>query len=82
MKIFKGRVVGVKMAKTATVLVESVKLHPLYGKRVKRIKKYHLHDDFGVKVGDSVRFVASKPYSKIKKWKIVDIPGDKERRKK
>ena len=81
MKIFKGRVVGVKMAKTATVLVESVKLHPLYGKRVKRIKKYHLHDDFGVKVGDNVRFVASNPYSKIKKWKIVDIPGDKERRK-
>jgi ribosomal protein S17 len=36
-------------------------------------KKYHVHDDLGSKLGQRVKFVASRPYSKIKKWKIIDI---------
>ena len=59
------------MKNTATVMVDSVFMHKLYGKRFKRSKKYHVHDEFGVQVGDVVNFVASKPFSKIKKWKIL-----------
>ena len=71
MKIFRGKVIATNMAKTATVEVERVILHPVYGKRFKRAKKYLVHDEFGVGVGDEVKFVASKPYSKLKKWKII-----------
>lgn len=71
MKIFIGKVIATKMAKTATVSVERVLKHPLYGKRYKRDRKFQVHDEVGVKVGDIVKFVACKPYSKTKKWKIV-----------
>lgn len=73
MKIFTGKVISKKMDKTATVAVESVKLHPIYKKRLKRAKKYQVHDELGTKVGQTVSFAASKPYSKTKKWKIVEI---------
>ena len=75
MKIFTGRVIAAKMAKTATVSVDRILVHPLYGKRFKRDRKYQVHDEVGVKVGDMVKFVACKPYSKTKKWKIL---GDKK----
>jgi len=81
MKIFKGKVIATNMAKTATVLVERAMIHPIYKKRYKRAKKYHVHDEQGVSVGDMVTFVASKPYSKIKKWKIIEAKIDKERKK-
>src|SRR3989344_44473 len=71
MKIITGKVISTKMKNTATVMVDSVFMHKLYGKRFKRSKKYHVHDEFGVQVGDVVNFVASKPFSKIKKWKIL-----------
>jgi len=61
------------MAKTATVAVERIVIHPLYKKRYKRVKRYHAHDELGVGVGDTVKFTASKPYSKLKRWKIVEI---------
>ena len=73
MKIFKGKVVSTGMQKTATVLVERIVTHPIYKKRYKRIKKYHVHDEIGVKVGQIIKFVASKPYSKTKKWRIVEV---------
>ncbi|MGB6838749.1 MAG: 30S ribosomal protein S17 [Microgenomates group bacterium] len=75
MKIFTGRVTSVKMDKTATVAVERVAIHPVYKKRFKRIKKYHVHDELGTKVGDMVSFVATRPYSKLKKWKIIEVVG-------
>ena len=80
MKIITGRVVSTKMKNTATVVVDSVFMHKLYGKRFKRSKKYHVHDEFGSIVGDKVSFVASKAFSKIKKWKIVktSISGQKK----
>ena len=78
MKIFRGKVVSVKMNKTATVVVDRVVKHSFYGKRYRRSKKYHVHDIFGVKVGDLVRFVASKPYSKLKRWKITEILTEKK----
>lgn len=73
MKIFIGKVKALKTAKTATVTVERVVIHPLYKKRFKRDRKYQVHDEIGVKVGDTVKFVASKPYSKTKRWKITEV---------
>lgn len=81
MKIFKGKVISKKMDKTATVAVESVISHKKYKKRLKRIKKYHVHDEIGTKVGDQVHFVASKPVSKLKKWKITDVIKVKRKEK-
>lgn len=73
MKIFTGRVISTKMAKTATIAVERVVIHPLYKKRFIRDRKYQVHDEFGTKIGDIVKFSASRPYSKIKKWKIIEV---------
>ena len=71
MKIFTGKVIAVKSAKTATVEVLRTVTHPKYSKQIRKAKKYQVHDEKGVKVGDSVEFAASKPYSKTKKWRIV-----------
>ena len=73
MKIIIGKVISTKQQKTATVLVERMVIHPLYKKRYMRAKKYQVHDELGAIVGQKVKFVASKPYSKSKKWKIVEI---------
>lgn len=73
MKIFSGKVVSTKMLKTATVVVEHLVIHPLYKKRQKMMRNFQVHDDIGVKDGDIVKFVASKPYSKTKKWKIIEV---------
>lgn len=81
MKIFTGKVVGLQ-AKTATVAVERVKIHPIYKKRFKRSTKYHVQDETGVKIGDMVKFTDSRPYSKSKKWKISQVVGDKKKGKK
>ncbi len=65
MKIFAGEVIANKMPKTATVAVEKIFTHPLYLKRVKKTRKYQVHDPEGkTKAGDKVRFVASRPVSK------------------
>lgn len=71
MKIFTGKVVSTKMAKTATIVVTRFVSHSVYKKGIKRSRKYQVHDEYGVKVGDLVKFVASKPYSKNKKWAIL-----------
>lgn len=81
MKIFTGVVENVKMAKTAAVLVDRVVVHPLYKKRSKVTKKYLVHDEIGVSVGQIVKFVASKPYSKLKRWKIIEVVTNKESKK-
>ena len=81
MKIFIGRVVATKTAKTATVSVERMTIHPLYKKRLKRSTKYQVHDEIGVKVGDNVKFADSRPYSKTKKWKISEVVKEKGKAK-
>ncbi len=78
MKIFTGKVIATKNTKTATVAVERVIVHPLYKKRFRRDTKYQVHDEIGVKSGDTVKFVAGKPYSKTKKWKIIEVVGEKK----
>ena len=82
MKIFRGKVISTKMAKTATVAVERTVVHPLYKKRFRRIKKYHVHDEMGTKVGDEVKFVATRPISKLKKWTILEVLNQKRGRQK
>lgn len=72
-KIMTGNVVAVKMAKTAVVEVESVRAHPLYRKAVRRNKKFHVHDEVGVKSGDRVEFRETRPISKTKRWIITKI---------
>lgn len=73
MKVFTGKVVATKMSKTATVVVEEMLVHPLYKKRLTRKKKYHVHDEVGAEIGDTVRFVETKPYSKTKRWEIKEV---------
>lgn len=82
MKIFTGSVVNTKMDKTAVVSVRRVVVHPLYKKRFNRDRKYPVHDEIGVQVGNVVKFTASKPYSKTKRWKILEVVNIKVESKK
>ena len=69
-----GKVVSAKNDKTITVLVETHKKHPLYGKRVKYSKKYAAHDEKNAaKVGDTVRIRATRPLSKTKRYELVEV---------
>ncbi len=73
MKQIIGIVVSTKMAKTAVVLVERFKTHPVYQKRIKVNKLYHVHDEVEVKKGDRVKIGQCRPISKTKKWKILEV---------
>lgn len=69
-----GKVVSDKTDKTITVLVETYKNHPLYKKRVKSSKKYTAHDEKNeAKMGDKVRIVETRPLSKTKHFRLVEI---------
>lgn len=68
-KIYKGKIVGMKMAKTITVEVERLLAHPVYKKRFKRSKKYQVHSELKHEIGDTVRFLECSPISKSKRWK-------------
>ena len=69
-----GKVVSDKNNKTITVLVETYKKHPKYGKRVKYSKKYTAHDETNkAKVGDIVRIVETRPLSKTKRFYLAEI---------
>ena len=69
-----GKVVSDKMDKTITVAVEDHVKHPLYGKIVKRTYKLKAHDEENVcKVGDTVKVMETRPLSKDKRWRLVEI---------
>lgn len=72
MKKFTGRVISTKMDKTVTVEVVRLKAHPIYKKRMRVKKKFHAHDDLGVKVGDRVIIVETRPISKTKMWRVKE----------
>jgi small subunit ribosomal protein S17 len=72
MKIFTGRIIGIKNNKTISVEVERFLSHKLYKKRYKRSKKYQVHSEKEHKVGETVKFIECKPISKTKKWRIVE----------
>jgi len=69
-----GKVVSAKNDKTITVLVETYKKDSLYNKRVKYSKKYAAHDEKNVaQVGDKVRIVETRPLSKTKHYRLVEV---------
>jgi small subunit ribosomal protein S17 len=69
-----GTVVSDKMQKTVVVAVERRYAHPLYGKQVRRTKKYHAHDETNQShVGDLVRIEETRPLSKLKRWRVVEV---------
>lgn len=72
-KTFTGTVVSTKMLKTVVVAVERLWLHPLYKKRTKKTRKFKAHDELGVKVGDKVIIQETRPISKEKRWKVVEV---------
>ncbi|MDO8638105.1 MAG: 30S ribosomal protein S17 [Candidatus Daviesbacteria bacterium] len=74
-QIKKGRVVSVKTLKTVVVLIDSVRMHPLYKKAFKRSKRYLVHDEIGAGLGDLVEIVQVRPMSKNKHFQIQKIVG-------
>ena len=73
-KEFIGNLKSNKMEKTIVVTIETLTLHPLYKKYVKRLKKVKAHDEKNeAKIGDRVRVIECKPISKEKCWKLVEI---------
>lgn len=73
-KTYTGTVVSDKMDKTITVVVETYKKHPLYGKRVKYSKKYKAHDENNIaKQGDLVKIMETRPLSATKRFRLVEI---------
>ena len=71
-KVRKGTVVSKSGDKSVVVKSERRERHPLYGKVIKKFKKYHAHDeDNSVKVGDTVSIVETRPLSATKRWRIV-----------
>lgn len=69
-----GRVVSDKMDKTIVVAVEDFVRHPLYGKAVKRTKKFKAHDENNeCQIGDKVRIMETRPLSAEKRWRLVSI---------
>ena len=69
-----GKVISVKMDKTIVVAIEDNVKHPLYGKIIKRTKKLHAHDENNVcGIGDKVEVMETRPLSKTKRWRLVEI---------
>ena len=69
-----GIVISTKMEKTITVAAKFKEKHPIYGKFVSRTKKYHVHDEKQeCSVGDTVRIMETRPLSKTKRWRLVEI---------
>jgi small subunit ribosomal protein S17 len=63
-----------KMSKTITVAVERKEKHPIYGKFVKKTTKFHAHDEKQeAKPGDVVKIMETRPMSKTKRWRLVEI---------
>ncbi len=73
-KVRQGLVVSDKMDKTVVVAVERRVADRLYGKQVVRTKKYYAHDEAGTAhAGDTVRIMETRPLSKQKRWRVVDV---------
>jgi small subunit ribosomal protein S17 len=69
-----GVVSSNKMTKTITVEVERKVKHPIYGKFVKKTTKFHAHDEADTAgIGDTVRIMETRPLSKTKRWRLVEI---------
>jgi len=73
-KVQIGKVVSDKMEKTIVVAIETYKKHHLYHKRIKYTKKFKAHDENNeAKIGDTVKIMETRPLSKDKRWRLVEI---------
>jgi small subunit ribosomal protein S17 len=73
-KVRQGVVVSTAGDKTCVVKVEERKKHPLYGKMITQSKKFHAHDENNdAGVGDTVAIMETRPLSKLKRWRLVEI---------
>ncbi|MGB9677470.1 MAG: 30S ribosomal protein S17 [Candidatus Ratteibacteria bacterium] len=73
-----GVVVSDKMDKTRVVMVEYMTQHPIYKKIIRKRRKFMAHDEDNItKIGDVVRIIQTRPLSKNKRWKIIEIVGKK-----
>jgi small subunit ribosomal protein S17 len=73
-KVRTGKVVSDKADKSIVVSVETMTNHPLYKKRVKKTKRFMAHDELNeCNVGDTVRIMETRPLSKTKRWRMVEI---------
>ncbi len=69
-----GRVVSDKMEKTVVVAVDYLKPHPLYRKIIRKTTRFHAHDEENAcKVGDVVRIEETRPLSRTKRWRVIEI---------
>jgi len=69
-----GVVVSDKMKKTIVVRVERRERHPLYGKEIRTSRKFYAHDEKNeAKVGDRVRIVETRPLSRLKRWRLIEV---------
>ena len=72
-KMLKGKVISDKNEKTVVVLVKRRYSHAFFKKVVTSSKKYHVHDEKNIfKIGDDVKIIESKPFSKKKRWKVIN----------
>lgn len=73
-KVYVGKVVSAKCDKTITVMIETYRKHPLYGKRVKYSKKFTAHDELNTaKAGDIVEIMETRPLSATKRYRLVKV---------
>jgi len=73
-KVQVGKVVSDKMDKTVVIAIETLVRHPLYGKTIKRTKKFKAHDEENTcRVGDKVKVMETRPLSKEKRWRVIEI---------
>jgi small subunit ribosomal protein S17 len=73
-KVRVGIVTSNKMAKTITVAVERKVKHPIYGKFINKTTKFHAHDEKNeCSIGDIVRIMETRPLSKTKRWRMVEV---------
>ena len=71
-KVLSGKVIKDKNNKTIVVLVKRKYIHPFFKKVLTSSKKYHAHDEKNkFKIGDDVKIIESRPYSKLKKWEVL-----------
>lgn len=73
-KVYTGEVVSDRMNKTVVVAVSRLTQHPMYKKTVKKITRFKAHDEENTcKLGDTVSIIESKPLSKDKRWKVMEV---------
>lgn len=73
-KIREGVVLSAAMDKTAVILMKRRLPHPVYGKYVTQTKKFYVHDEENTcRVGDKVRIMETRPLSKLKRWRLVEV---------